>query len=1308
METSWRKAAVSLSSVAAVALVVQKLRSAKKQCHRIGECNGDGYSETAENEHQKRFGKSVLDTNAAVRVEAATGETVEQQSQAPAEIDDFSNRRDSMEEIQNKLQEAVSEEAELRSQLKEMQSKLQDSASEEAELRSELKDAVSEKLDLAGRLQDTLADAIAEGHRTELQLKTELQSAASKESDIQGKLQDALSEEAQLRSHLQDATCQISDFETKLQDSLSEEAQLRSHLQHATCQESDLEGKLQASLSEEAELRSHLQDASCQQLDLQGELQASLSEGDQLRSHLQCAASKESELQTELHHSLSRESKLHDQLRKSGSEEGKLRAQLQRATAKDVEVRTELQEALLKNKLEASLLEEVDVKAAYVATKERVQTYKAKRNSLAADEARLGAEVHAAKEHYQREESHFKRQKSWRQSELVETERSCELLNERLQQLEQDEKELARKTAQRVALLGVHAKAAEDEAASLGTTVLRSESKCQLLQDKLRGVVAEAADLMEKCRDAAVDVDMKRQEFTELSQESANLKGKCRDIGADVEMKRRALTELSEESADLIARRSQAAVGVSEKAEDSDCEVPAISDGHAVLSKMRLFDAVLREAADLAEKRRLDISQQNSYSDFQTLETPRGLLEKLKGGFAQKEQKEDASITGSHHYDTDGDDKSENTDGNLDDADSVTHDVDNETPVENGNLIISSLVVADSSRTLSRSPSKRNRLLEENGAGTLYECEKPPQMSVARARHEHAVAQQTHGEDSVEGMRAAVVLAQQLQETSESLDEAECLLRGAHSGIARKLGEDHLETLHLANSLAVHLDNANNIEEAISLYRKASIGRRANLGADHPHALDSAYNLAQALASSGKMSESEATLREVFAGCMKTFGLEHHGTIDCLEKLVELLHEMRSKAADREQLCRSLVEARISACGLQHPSTLKASVLLIDPILDRDVSEAMKAYQDAMGRYEVALGADDPETFELVSEFAASLTAHGARKEARTILEDALQTCETQYGVDSAAALDYVDDIAIFFANGGDAATAETYFKRAHQTRCRLLGASHEEALRSENNLAMFYDSEGMREGAARAYRSVHAGRVETLGESNFKTAEAAYNLAVFLSAPLRNSNGTSGQRQILDEAVSLLKSALASMEEHLGWTDDRTTNCAEKLAELYKASDRVADAETYFRKVFDVQSSNPSTFATAQVASAAYNLANCLMQSERISEAENLYLQAVTGYEHVSEEDGDPSLDRELYAMDATFNLAVCLQAQGKFDSAVPFFKRAAKGRTRLLGPDHAETMRASAALTQCTLASMSAHISEPDAVRSHDLRYD
>jgi tetratricopeptide (TPR) repeat protein len=173
--------------------------------------------------------------------------------------------------------------------------------------------------------------------------------------------------------------------------------------------------------------------------------------------------------------------------------------------------------------------------------------------------------------------------------------------------------------------------------------------------------------------------------------------------------------------------------------------------------------------------------------------------------------------------------------------------------------------------------------------------------------------------------------------------------------------------------------------------------------------------------------------------------------------------------------------------------------------------------------------------------------------------------CDSKLGPNSTTALEYVDDLAIFFANGGDSAEAERYFKRAHQTRCMLHGASHEETLRSEDNLAMFYDSEGLLEAAERSYRSVHKGRSETLGHSDPKTVASAYNLAVVLSASLRNADEKESQG--MDEAVSLFASSLASMETEFGWTDDRTTHCAEKLAELYQTKGQYDMAENFFGK---------------------------------------------------------------------------------------------------------------------------------------------
>jgi len=1176
-------------------------------------------------------------------------------------------------------------------------------------LKSQLDDRASEYL----KHQVRLKDALAESQRSELALRAELQSAGAIEFDLQERLQGALTEEAQLRSHLLSATCRETEFQKnlddslaeeaqlrcdlqqvmssesqlqeKLHDSLSEGAQLRSDLQHAASKESELEGKLQdssceearlkvqldVSLAEEAQLRYHLQQVMASESQLHGKLNNSLSEGAQLRSDLQHAASKESELEEKLQDSTFEEARLRVQLDESLSEGRELRAGLQRAANVHLKLRADLQAATLQNQLQDLRLNEEELRDSIAASQGRIQVMQLQRNTLETDEARLAAESRSAQDHYRKEETKFKRQQSARRSELVETERSCEALVERIHQLEQDELDLATQTAQRVALHGVHSRAAEDKAASLNLTLLNTESHCQQLNDQLDASVAEAERLTDRCCDAAVEVERKRVELAKLSVESADFE-----------------------------RKIQATVRV-EQTNKSRLDAPGeLPDQSTFLSQMQLCNAVLQQAADLAGKRYQEISRENtisltsrenSFSDSHGFEISQVKLARDVG----KVHGDDDDNVESSQNDIEFDDRSENTDDVLDDT-------EGETPDAHSKFILPShlSVQSEASNALTPHRGSLERIsvcsaLKRSGAVSGYESEKCSPMSIAQARHDYTTAEAKSGQESLESMRAAGILAHHLAETREYSDEAESLFRSVYTGFAVKLGEDNVETLQAANSLAVHLDNANKVQEAITFYRRAAIGRRSDLGADHPHTLDSSYNLAQALASCRQFSEAEATFREVFAGCSKTFGPDHHGTMDCLEKLVELLHETESKAADREQLCRTLLEARGSAFGSHHSSTLKASVLLINSILNRDLPEAMQAYRDTLGTYEVALGADDPETFELVSDFASNLAAHGARREAQRILEDALRTCESKYGPDSAAALEYVDDIAIFFANGGDTADAECYFKRAHQTRCQLLGASHEEALRSENNLAMFYDSEGMQEAAICAYRSVYTRRMEASGESNPKTIEAAHNLAAVLSALVRSSENR--EPQLVDDAVSLFKSALAGMEAQFGWTDDRTTNCAEKLAELHKAMDGFAEAEIYFRKVYDVQSSSPDKFARAQAASSAYNLANCLMQLERVSEAELLYSKAVSGYEDDSEDlNGASSLDRELYALDAMFNLAVCLQAQGKLDSASTFFKRAADGRVNLLGQEHVETARALTAWTQCTVACTAPDLSE------------
>mmetsp|Transcript_60312 Transcript_60312/g.166945 ORF Transcript_60312/g.166945 Transcript_60312/m.166945 type:complete len:708 (+) Transcript_60312:89-2212(+) len=424
------------------------------------------------------------------------------------------------------------------------------------------------------------------------------------------------------------------------------------------------------------------------------------------------------------------------------------------------------------------------------------------------------------------------------------------------------------------------------------------------------------------------------------------------------------------------------------------------------------------------------------------------------------------------------------------------------------------------------------------------------QMALTRSRRDLAAAQQRHGRDSLEALRAAGDLALALEEAGEDHEEVGRLLRSVLTGLERQLGEDHLDTLRAANNMAVFLDNSGEAQEALLLYRRASRGRRQQLGKDHPHALDSTYNLALFLQNGGELVEAEDLFREVLAGCIKTFGARHHSSLDCMERLVEVLEQRgagpddHGRPEERVRLCRGLLEGREAVLGAGHTETLRAAVLLLEALSAEQgvASEAVvRAHCDVIRRHEQALGLNDPATLELTMDLAAALASRGEAQRAEEVLRRARAAAEQTCGPASPAALGYDDELAVLLANAGRLAEAEPLFRRALTARRKALGPWHEDTLRSEHNLAVLLDNCGQREEAGRAYREVLRGRSEVLGESHPKTIEATYNLAMFLA-------GGEGFRE---EAERLLVAAQRGLEAHFGHDDARRTACAKRLSEL-------------------------------------------------------------------------------------------------------------------------------------------------------------
>lgn len=105
----------------------------------------------------------------------------------------------------------------------------------------------------------------------------------------------------------------------------------------------------------------------------------------------------------------------------------------------------------------------------------------------------------------------------------------------------------------------------------------------------------------------------------------------------------------------------------------------------------------------------------------------------------------------------------------------------------------------------------------------------------------------------------------------------------------RVLGPDHPETLNSASNLATTLDSLGEYEQARRLHEDTIKHRRRILGPDHPDTLTSANNLATTLANLRQFRAAEQILGDARARSRRVLGENHPDTQRLTENLAQVL-----------------------------------------------------------------------------------------------------------------------------------------------------------------------------------------------------------------------------------------------------------------------------------------------------------------------------------------------------------------------------------------------------------------------------------
>ncbi len=210
-----------------------------------------------------------------------------------------------------------------------------------------------------------------------------------------------------------------------------------------------------------------------------------------------------------------------------------------------------------------------------------------------------------------------------------------------------------------------------------------------------------------------------------------------------------------------------------------------------------------------------------------------------------------------------------------------------------------------------------------------------------------------------------------------------------------------------------------------------------------------------------------------------------------------------------------------------------------------------------------------------------------------------------------------------------------------------------EPTARLMNQLGLFYDSRAEWSLAEPMYRRALAIDEQSYGPDHPEVATDLNNLAELLRATNR-----------LAEAEPMYRRALSIDEQSYGPDHPNVATDLNNLAGLLRATNRLAEAEPMYRRVLaiDEQSYGPDH---PKVATRLNNLAGLLGATNRLAEAEPMFRRALAIDEQSYGPD-HPNVARDLN------NLALLLEATDRLDEAEPMYRRVASIFEKSLGPDH------------------------------------
>lgn len=177
----------------------------------------------------------------------------------------------------------------------------------------------------------------------------------------------------------------------------------------------------------------------------------------------------------------------------------------------------------------------------------------------------------------------------------------------------------------------------------------------------------------------------------------------------------------------------------------------------------------------------------------------------------------------------------------------------------------------------------------------------------------------------------------------------------------------------------------------VTVARPAHRQWAASLGEDHRDTLAMANRLAGCVFGSGKAEEARALWEDALPRFGRTLGASHADTRNVAGNLAASLIALGEYERARD-LTRDTLRLNRETLGHDHPVTLRAAGnLAISLYRTRQYEEARTLQEDTLARYRRTLGEDHPETLQETANLALTLTELGDPEAAKALDEDTWQ-----------------------------------------------------------------------------------------------------------------------------------------------------------------------------------------------------------------------------------------------------------------------------------------------------------------------------